>query len=588
MGKRGRHRAGGRVTPRGTRPRSYDPAPRRTRQPDQPDLYGEVAGRLSTGVPLDLLVHASGLVAVLDPRRAGSFGRGEGKTSDIPSHRELTDSFADMEAIETSALLACLSGLLPEEMLRAQARRALLARGDVLPSWLQDLNRSSVYRAIEMTHALGDAEDIVLGVRFQDGQEITIVVFIDHNLGTVVKDSFPISEPIDQLVAFAQEKNDDPDFSWDELDLADARVRITQANTAGDQVFPPFETDTWPVSQPIVEWATRLLPDGGTGTVRPEWDERARQKLAKRFFSSARGRALDDVERQTLLEPILRFGTDFGRSDPMRWSPIRVEMMLVDWIPDAIVADPELLSLAPGLLRAFIEFCHGEQGIRSELTHQTVSAVDLLEPEFQRLVHSSGTFDDDLWDDEFEHADYDTIVRQILEDAVGGSRALDALDTNPLPDEDFSWEGVAEDIREKVHEVLSLCDGCCAAMLTTEYRTACRRLLARIATGGPEGFRRKGRSDTAAAAICWAVCKVNELFSASGNGMRVKDLTGHFGLGQSSVSQRADTLLKTAGLAVPTRYGDLSLGSPDLLVSERRRRIVMRRDWDPKERASPF
>lgn len=68
-------------------------------------------------------------------------------------------------------------------------------------------------------------------------------------------------------------KVDDPDTVCRDLDLADARVRITDAIERAAMTIPAFETDTWPVCRPIVEWVTRQLPEGGTGYVRPEWSE---------------------------------------------------------------------------------------------------------------------------------------------------------------------------------------------------------------------------------------------------------------------------------------------------------------------------
>lgn len=62
-----------------------------------------------------------------------------------------------------------------------------------------------------------------------------------------------------------------------------------------------------------------------------------------------------------------------------------------------------------------------------------------------------------------------------------------------------------------------------------------------------------------------------------GHGMLVKDLATHFGVTQGSLSQRATTLLRAAGL--PTEhYGGMYLGSPHFLVSSRRRQIIQRRD----------
>lgn len=67
---------------------------------------------------------------------------------------------------------------------------------------------------------------------------------------------------------------------------------------------------------------------------------------------------------------------------------------------------------------------------------------------------------------------------------VGDHAQLDRLDDNPLPDEPFRWDRIPDDVRARVHDVLALTDGCCEKLLDLEYRTACRRVLARIAVRG--------------------------------------------------------------------------------------------------------
>ena len=118
-----------------------------------------------------------------------------------------------------------------------------------------------------------------------------------------------------------------------------------------------------------------------------------------------------------------------------------------------------------------------------------------------------------------------------LREAVGGEKALDALDAEPLPDEPFAWDAVPPDVHDRVGEVLDLVERCCAELLDAEYRTACRRLLADVAAGDPEIFRRRGRGETAAA-VCWIVGKANALFdpTAPGPTMQVKQLMEYFGV----------------------------------------------------------
>jgi hypothetical protein len=595
-GRHGRHPKGGRVTPKGTRPR-YVASSAWPAEDDEPDLLREIARKLRTGDPLDLLADASSMLTLLDPREFG-FGRGEGQPS--YSVAELTQMFLDVERIETSAMLAALGELVDDELLRARIRRELAARGHRLPEWLDRLGEAEVYAAREMVHVLGDGDNVNLAARFAGGAELTAVVYIDHNVGTLVKDAFIVPGSMAEVEALMRSKVDDPDTEWRELGLADARARITDAIKLASITVPPFETDTWPVCRPLIEWMTRRMPAGGVGYVRKEWSDEARHRLTDDFFASPFGVALDDADHRGLLESLIWFGADYGPGDPLRWSPVAVEIILDDWIPRKIVADAAYLSKAPDLLRAFIRYCHFERGIRADLTEETLAAVDRFEADYQATIRSprpqgpnallaamaaidpDGGWpledDDDFdFDDEVEF-DHVSFMRDLLLRATGSEEALANLDDRSLPDEEFDWTGIPDDVHGKVAEVLDLVDGCCAQLLDVEYRTAARRLLARAARGDPAVFRRRARSASTAAAICWIVGKDNGLFSHSGGGMLVKDLMAHFGLQQGGVSQRATTLLQAAGFDPDAPRWDLRLGDPRLLVSSRRGRLIELRE----------
>ena len=84
------------------------------------------------------------------------------------------------------------------------------------------------------------------------------------------------------------------------------------------------------------------------------------------------------------------------------------------------------------------------------------------------------------------------------------------------------------------------------------------------------------KPEVIAAAVCWVIGKGNQRFGQGTGELRVKDLMSYFSLGQSSVSERGYQVMYAAGLkpAVP----QFALGSPDLLVSARRRRIIELRD----------
>jgi hypothetical protein len=542
--------------------------------------------------PLPLLALASSLLAVVDPRRQNPWERALGTEHDGLSGRQLIQSFLEIDRPETSGLLTAIEAMGAGELERTRIRRELDARSERLPPWLVDLERTEPYRAVEMTHVLGDGDDVIVGVRTPTGHELSILVYIDHNMGTLVKDAFVVPEPIGDLVTTMREACGDPDTLWNEIALGDARVRITEAIDLGTITFPLFESDTWPACRALIEWIVRLLPEGGNGYERPQWDDRALADVKARFLASSVAKLARDRDTPDLLDALLWFGTDYGPGDPLRWSPVAVEILLDDWLPRKIIAGPEYLSKAPDVLRAFVAFCFHERGIRPALLEETLAAIDRYEPGYQQairspraqgqgaLLASMGVFEDGgPWtaDDDEPLLEYWEIMLEALAEAVGGESALASLNAAPLPDEPFNWSGVAEDIRPQVEEILAACDSACEEVLDLEYRTACRRILRRAVEGGPNLFRRKARADYGAAALCWIAGKANELFVPSAGGMLVKDLMAHFGVQQGSASQRANTLLGAAGFSQRV-YGEIRLGSPEFLISTRRHRIIERRD----------
>lgn len=242
-----------------------------------------------------------------------------------------------------------------------------------------------------------------------------------------------------------------------------------------------------------------------------------------------------------------------------------MEILLADWIPRKVSAPVDHLAKAPDLLRAFIRFAHAEVGLRSDLTEDALGAIDMWEPTFQESVRTPRPPAPDL-----AQRAVDRLAR-----AVRGLAALARLDDNPLPDEAFQWAGIPVDVAERVQAVLDLVDDCCDTMFDIEFRTACRRLLARVASAAPEIFRRRGRAETAAAAVVWMIGKANDVFALYVAGPQVNEIMTHFGL-KGSASQRAGVMLQAAGFDCQAH--DLTLGSPEYLVVARRRNMIAVRD----------
>jgi hypothetical protein len=534
--------------------------------------------------PLSLLELVSGVLEVLEPpRHPLETAPPEG----LPDLGDLVESCLGARLRETSALLGVLAAFTTDEVFRRRAHREIADRADALPAWLAGLGSTRVTSVRELVHVLGDGDDLVLGVLLPDGTEFTTVVYLDHNVGTLVKDAFVLPAPADEVVVQLTEIADDPDSVVRDLDAADARVRIVEAAEQAAMTYPPFETETWPACRTLVHWVTRMLPAGGQGYDFPEWSDAELADLIERFLTAPQGRAFDDPDHRGLLESLLWFGSGYGTGDPMRWSPVTVEILLLDWMPRKIVAEVPYLDLLPDLLRAFVRFCHAERGIRDVHTAATLEAVDVLEPEYRQLIRSYRpqgpaallALDDGVV------ADLSPRNWGLgrLAELVGGPEALDTLSTAPLPDDPLDLDTLPEDVRPRVGEICALVDAGCEDLFdggtAVELRTACRRLLGRAAAAEPAVFRRRARSDISAATVIWLVGRANDLVGPGA--LAVKDLAAHFGTTSGAFSQRGRVYLDALG--VPPWSGP-HLGSPDYLVGARRAAIVEARDtyrsWD--------
>jgi hypothetical protein len=562
-----------RPTPRPTRPSHQGSA-------QDHKLLQSLRQALRSDGPLDLLALVSGLVAVTDPRGRDPFTRDEQRAS----LGDLVESFLGTPYAETTSALTAIRALVPDELMRARIGHGLAERRHPMPDWLRGLDQARVEPDVWfLTHVLGDGDDYLLGVTLPSGHSLSALVYVDHNLGTVVKDAFVVPEPLEDLAIKVGSVMDDPDQSLTRTDPATARAAIEAAIASGVGLYPPIQTDSWPMCRPVVEWMLRMLPSGAGSPEPKEWSEEETAAIATDFLASSFGAPFDGADERSLLESLLWFATSYATGDPWRWSPVTVEMLLVDWFPRKVVAEPSYLAKLPNLVRAYIGYCHDRNGIRADLTSETLAAVDHHEPEYLRLIDSDpqeamAGLASALWESErLEGLSDEEIRLEYMADEVGGLDALMRLDTEPLPDEEFDWAGIPGEIQPTVRAILDECDACADALLDPEHRTAMRRFLARAATNEPTLFRRKASPARGAAAVAWVVCTANRIIGSYRSPMTGKDLLAHFGI-TGSVSDRAQSLVRAADIDLRMTYGSMRVGDPGLLVSRRRSELVDDRD----------
>ena len=535
---------------------------------------------MRSGEPLELLAIVSGFLEITDPRNRDPFAQDEGRAG----LGELVESFIGTPYAETTAALTAIRALATDELSAARIGRELETRRHPLPAWLDVLGQARPDPDVWfMTHVLGDGDDYLFGVTLPSGESLSALVYVDHNMGTVVKDAFVVPEPVEDLAIKMGTLIDEPDQSLTRTDPATARAVIETAIDFGSALYPPLTSDSWPMCRPVVEWMLRMLPTGGVAPERREWSELEQTAIADAFFASSYGAPLDRVDERDLLESVLWFSTGYATGDPWRWSPVTVEMLLADWFPRKVIAEPAYLAKLPDLLRAYIRYCHDRNAIRTDLTEETLTAVDRYEPVYLNLIHSdrqesmAGLAEALLESERLNGLSDSEWTLEHLARSVGGMDVLMSLDESALPDEEFDWSGIPENIRPAVEAALEQCDRCADSLFDVEHRTAMRRFLARAARTDPTVFARKGSPTRGAAAVAWVITTGNRTAGVWSAELTAKDLLAHFGV-TGTVSDRAGTLMRAAGVPTGHVTSSIELGDPGLLVSARRRSLMQSRD----------
>ncbi|MCV7269423.1 hypothetical protein [Mycolicibacterium doricum] len=324
--------------------------------------------------PLSLMVFASMQVQALTPDPFAKYRSHQHEPIDLDY---LLGRFLSEPTPEIAIFVALFAELLDDAPLKLRYQHAVEERQELLPRWTVELPNARAYKAVRITHVLGDTDQVMVGVRLVGGQEATFVVVIDHLRGSEIKDAFLSGDSIDTgLAAFSVAA--DPDCTVVDMTLPDARAWIEQGLR---RELVLRDTATWPDCRPLLKWLTFRLPAGGIGFRSPVWTWEETAELCGEFFASEKGAPFDVRDHGDLLRELM----DSGTENPLCWSAARVDQVLESPEWDTY-APLEVRLDVPDLLRAFISFAHNRSGIREGLTVDALAVVDETAMRYRRDV----------------------------------------------------------------------------------------------------------------------------------------------------------------------------------------------------------
>lgn len=411
---------------------------------------------------LEMFTPPSGMEPSHDGPRAGA-----------PTLLVLVESFVEVPCAETTTALHVLRALSDDDDVRAVASRELATRRQPMPLSLAHLDEARpVVDVVRITEEMGDSTSWIVGVSLVGGAEAR----------AALERGFEMSDDV----------------------------------TLND-VTPDEPDAPWPHTRPLVRWAVSLLPDGGTLPSYTDWDIEARNAYRIDLLDSPDFAALvaddgEDAVRHASLA--LDFSLDRLDDDPDPWSPRKLALLLLDFVPQKVIAPADEMLGLVDVMRAWTQRSVRLRGLSAEAARNLRDALDSLEPEFRLSLDDAAAHPNLTMQALLDAAGLDSVeqlaalapgelmgllpggilsdgpglggstgygMAGILEEAVGGPQQIRRLTTVPLPDGPFDPTGIDDDVLPRITLWLSLAEDVLARLFpdSVELRTARRRAARR-------------------------------------------------------------------------------------------------------------
>ena len=206
----------------------------------------------------------------------------------------------------------------------------------------------------------------------------TLGIYIDHNMGGLVKDVFlagPLSEVRELMKANAARSKDE--LGLRAIDLGEARARVSAALEQLDHTWEPSVSEDVRALRALIDTRMPRLPGGHV--LEPDFDEislEEREALLAEFLASPEGaRWAGDEDAEFLLDLAINFGCDYNHGGPLRWSPVVVEIFMTSWLPHKVAREQEFFKGVPEVLRAWVRYAGRVRALPAAQRREAVAAV---------------------------------------------------------------------------------------------------------------------------------------------------------------------------------------------------------------------
>jgi hypothetical protein len=314
------------------------------------------------------------LIDVDDPE--GFFGQ---RLVDYLVAKRSDDALAVLHGVAAVASSETLAGLS-----RAGALRLRVA-GRTDPPWAETVGRSRFVEAFAPIDPYEEQDLVVSTFEYPDGRRHALVYLADQNFDGLVRQAHIANDPDDVRRAFAESG----ELALRPVDAQEVADRLAQGLLIYDMsIDPPCDEDMPPLV-PLLRARQRALPPPVEMKQRA-FTNRQRHAILDEFARAKEaGRWKPAIELADLFVSCRLERLD---ADPLRWSPIAVELCLLDWLPRKATLDDADLRAAPDALKRWVRFSGRKKGLAADAIDETVGAVDQFSPDFRRAMRDPSLF----------------------------------------------------------------------------------------------------------------------------------------------------------------------------------------------------
>lgn len=285
------------------------------------------------------------------------------------------------------AVLLGLASVAPDAL--AKAARASSWRLQVTrvraPAWADVPSQSRFTGAWASSDEYGDQDILVADFERETFAGYSVAALIDHSLGGIAKDVFMTDDPARLRTGWLETSG----IPVRAIAVQEYVDRISRALELNSLTGYRREATNAPDARTFLEARLRDLPNPRPLRVAVLGDA-ARRRMEREFARSAAGRVFGGAAG--LAHNFIAYAADYGSGDPLRWSPLVVEICLLDWLPRKVTLDGTAVAELPDVLRGWVRFAGERKGLSRAAIDATVAAVDEFEPQYRASMRDTGRF----------------------------------------------------------------------------------------------------------------------------------------------------------------------------------------------------